>query len=217
MAKLTLYFGPGACSLVPHIALEEAGVAFEPKPLALRKGQQRSPEYLALNPKGKVPLLLVDGRPLTENVAIAVYLAKSFPAAKLLPMGDPEAEAQAISLLSWCASGVHTRIGPFFGPQRLCDLPDSADNVKKLAGEDTAKNFALIEKQLSGKQWALGDQWSIIDAYFFVFWRWANFLKIDVSAYSNYAKHAAKMAERPSVKRALARETEASAALEKAA
>lgn len=216
MPKLTLYFGPGACSLVPHITLEEAGAAFEAKPIALRKGQQREPDYLALNPKGKVPLLLIDGRPLTENVAIAYYLAKAFPNAKLLPLGDVEAEAQALSLLSWCASGIHTRIGPFFGPQRMCDLPDSADNVKKLAGEDTAKNFALIEKLLTGKDWALG-QWSVVDAYFFVFWRWANFLKIDVSAYPNYAKHAARMAERPSVVRALAREAEASAAFEKAA
>ena len=216
MPKLTLYFGPGACSLVPHITLEEAGAAFEAKPIALRKGQQRTPEYLALNPKGKVPLMLVDGRPLTENVAIAYYLAKTFPNAKLLPMGDAEAEAQALSLLSWCASGIHTRIGPFFGPQRICDLADSADNVKKLAGEDTAKNFALIDKLLAGKDWALG-QWSVVDAYFFVFWRWANFLKIDVSAYPNYAEHAARMAERPSVVRALAREAEASAALDKAA
>jgi len=216
MPKLTLYFGPGACSLVPHITLEEAGAPFEAKPIALRKGQQREPEYLALNPKGKVPLLLIDGRPLTENVAIAYYLAKTFPNAKLLPSGDVEAEAQALSLLSWCASGIHPRIGAFFGPQRLTDLPDSADNVKKLAGEDTAKNFALIEKLLTGKDWALG-QWSVVDAYFFVFWRWANFLKIDVSAYPNYAKHAARMAERPSVVRALSREAEASAAFEKAA
>ncbi len=216
MPKLTLYFGPGACSLVPHITLEEAGAAFEAKPLSLKKGQQRLPDYLALNPKAKVPLLLVDGRPLTENVAIAYYLAKTFPAAKLLPLGDVEAEAQALSLLAWCASGVHPRIGAFFGPQRLCDLPDSADNVKKLAGEDTARNFALIDKLLAGKDWALG-QWSVVDAYFFVFWRWANFLKIDVAGYPNYAKHAARMAERPSVIRALARESEAQASLEKAA
>ncbi|MBM3548097.1 MAG: glutathione S-transferase family protein [Alphaproteobacteria bacterium] len=217
MPKLTFFFGPGACSLVPHITLEEGGIPFEPKPVALRKGQQRTPEYTALNPKGKVPMLLVDGRPLTENVAIAYYLAKTFPEAKLLPLGDTEAEAHALSLLAWCASGVHPRMSPFFGPQRFCDLPDSADSVKKLAGEDTAKNFPLIEKQLTGKQWALGDQWSIIDAYFFVFWRWANFLKIDVSAYPNYAKHAERMAERPAVKRALAREAEATAAFEKAA
>ena len=216
MPKLTLYFGPGACSLVPHITLEEAGAPFEAKPIALRKGQQREPEYLALNPKGKVPLLLIDGRPLTENVAIAYYLAKTFPNAKLLPSGDVEAEAQALSLLSWCASGIHPRIGAFFGPQRLTDLPDSADNVKKLAAEDTAKNFAMVEKMLAGKEWILG-QWSIVDAYLFVFWRWAGFLKLDLSSYPNYAKHAERMAERPSVKRALARETEAQASLDKAA
>ncbi|MSP47794.1 MAG: glutathione S-transferase family protein [Alphaproteobacteria bacterium] len=216
MPKLTLYFSPGACSLVPHITLEEAGATFEAKPIALKKGDQRTPEYLALNPKGKVPVLLIDGRPLTENVAIASYLAKTFPNAKLLPSGDPEAEAQALSLLAWCSSGVHPRIGAFFGPQRLCDLPDSAASVTRLAGEDTAKNFAMVDKLLAGKGWALG-QWSIVDAYLYVFWRWAGFLKIDVGGYPNYAKHAARMAERPSVKRALAREADAQASLDKAA
>ena len=217
MPKLTLYFGPGACSLVPHITLEEAGAAFEAKPVALRKGQQRTPEYLALNAKGKVPLILVDGRPLTENVAIAYYLAKTLPNAKLLPSGDAEAEAQALSLLAWCASGVHPRFGALFGPQRLSDMPEAADNVKKLATEDTHKNFAMIEKLLAGKEWALGSQWSVVDAYLFVFWRWANFHKLDLAAYPAYAKHAAKMAERPGVKRALAREADAQASFDKAA
>ena len=216
MPKLTLYFGPGACSLVPHITLEEAGAAFEAKPISLRKGHQRTPEYLALNPKGKVPLMLVDGKPLTENIAIAYYLAKSFPSAKLLPMGDLNAEAEAMSLLGWCGSGIHPRFGALFAPQKLCDLPDSADNVKKLAAEDTAKNFAMVEKMLAGKEWILG-QWSIVDAYLFVFWRWAGFLKLDLSGYPNYAKHAARMADRPSVKRALERETSAQAELDKAA
>ena len=133
MPKLTLYLSPGACSLVPHIALDEAGVAFEARPISLKKGQQRTPEYLALNSKAKVPLLLIDGRPLTENVAIAHYLAKTFPAAGLLPSADLEAEAHGLSLLAWCASGIHPRIGAFFGPQRLCDLPDSAASVTRWA------------------------------------------------------------------------------------
>jgi glutathione S-transferase len=217
MPKLTLYFGPGACSLVPHIALEEAGVPFEPRPMSLRKGQQRTPEYLAMNPKGKVPLLLIDGKPLTENVAIAWYLAKTFPKARLLPQGDAEAEAQAISLLAWYASGIHPRFSALFGPQRLCDLPDSADNVKKLAAADTAKNLAIVDTLLAGKDWALGSQWSYVDAYLFVFWRWANFHKLDLSPYKNYAKHAERMESRLSVKRALAREAEAQSTFDKAA
>ncbi len=216
MAKLTLYFGPGACSLVPHITLEEAGAAFEAKPISLRKGHQRTPEYLAINPKSKVPVLVIDGKPLTENPAIAYYLAKSFPAAKLLPLGDLNAEAEALSLLAWCSSGIHVRFGALFAPQKMCDLPDSADNVKKLAAEDTAKNFAMVEKMLAGKEWILG-QWSIVDAYLFTFWRWAGFLKLDLSAYPNYAKHAERMSKRPSVERALARETAAQAELDKAA
>lgn len=216
MPKLTLYFGPGACSLVPHITLEEAGVPFEAKPISLRKGHQRSPEYLAINPKSKVPVLLIDGKPLTENVAIAYYLSRAFLAAKLLPMGDLVAEAEAMSLLAWCSSGIHVRFGALFAPQKMCDLPDSADNVKKLAAEDCAKNFAMVEKMLAGKEWILG-QWSIVDAYLFVFWRWAGFLKLDLSAYPNYAKHAERMAKRPSVERALAREAAAQAELDKAA
>lgn len=216
MAKLTLYYSPGTCSLTQHIALEEAGAAFDGKPISLKKGDQQKPEFLALNPKGKVPLLLIDGKPLTENVAIAHYLAKTFPEAKLLPSGSAEAEAQAISMLSWCSSGLHAGMSPLFGPQRVCDLPDSEVSVKRLAAANTAKNFALVEKILTGQDWALGD-WSIVDAYFFVFWRWANFHKLALDAYPNYAKHFARMSDRPAVKRALAREAEAQAMLDKAA
>jgi glutathione S-transferase len=216
MAKLTLYYAPGTCSLTQHIALEEAGAAFEARPMSLKKGDQRKPEFLALNPKGKVPLLLIDGKPLTENVAISHYLAKTFPDARLLPSGNAMAEAEGISMLAWCAAGVHTGMSPLFGPQRVCDLPDSEASVKRLAAENTAKNFAMIEKILAGKEWALG-QWSIVDAYFFVFWRWANFHQLALDAYPNYAKHFARMSERPSVKRALAREAEDQTILDKAA
>lgn len=211
---LALYLSPGACSLAPHIALEEAGAKFEVKPLALRKGDQRKPEFQAINPKGKVPVLVIDGKPLTENVAILTYIARTHPAAKLMPT-DLAKEMEVLSLLSWAASGVHTMIGRLFRPAALAN-DAAADAVAQVAREGTAANFALIDKLLAGKQWVAGD-YSVADAYFFVFWRWANFLKLDLSAYSNYAAHAARMAERPAVKRALARETEAQATLDKAA
>ena len=123
MAKLDFYFSPGACSLATHIALEEAGAAFTPKPTYTRKGQTRTPEYLALNPKGKVPLLIVDGKPLTENTAILSYLNRSYPQAKLLPAGDPMREAEALSFSD--AIGHHVRIpavGTIRGPRERREM-----------------------------------------------------------------------------------------------
>jgi glutathione S-transferase len=216
MAKLDFYFSPGACSLATHIALQEAGAAYTAKPISLKKGTQYTPEYLALNPKGKVPLLVVDGKPLTENVAILSYLNRAYPGAKLLPGGDPMREAEALSFIVWCTSGVHPVIGRFFGPQKVCNLPESAGNVLSLAAEANAKNFALIEKMLDGKDWVLGE-WSVADAYIFVFWRWAQALKLDTTAFPNYAKHAERMMQRPAVQRALEAETNAQGELDKAA
>src|SRR5207344_3312101 len=104
---LTLYFPPGSSSMAAHIALHAGGVPFEPRPLSFARMEQRSPKFLAINPEGKVPTLLIDGRPLTEVAAILFYLAKRFPEAGLLPHGDLEAEAQVISWMSFIASTLH--------------------------------------------------------------------------------------------------------------
>src|SRR5262245_24544497 len=104
---LTLYFAPGTSSFAVHIALNEVGVPFQSRPLSFDKKEQRSPEYLKINPEGKVPTLLIDGRPLTEVAAILFYLARAYPKADLLPTNDPEAEAQAISWMSFIASTLH--------------------------------------------------------------------------------------------------------------
>jgi len=103
---LTLFFAPGSSSMAPHIALHEIGAAFEARPLSFAKQEHRTPEYLSVNPEGKVPTLLVDGRPLTEVAAILFYLAKCFPSAALIP-DDLEGEAQAVSWMSFVASTVH--------------------------------------------------------------------------------------------------------------
>src|SRR5437868_5172975 len=98
---LTLYFAPGSSSMAPLIALHETGAPFEAKPLSLAKKDTRTPEFLAINPNGKVPVLLIDGRVLTEVAGILFYLARTFPAAGLLPQGDVEAEAQVVSWMSY--------------------------------------------------------------------------------------------------------------------
>src|SRR5439155_5125116 len=130
-SMLTLFFTPGASSMAPHIALHEIGVPFERRPISLAKKEHRAPAYLAINPEGKVPTLLIDGRRLTEVAGILFYLAKRFPAAKLLPDGDIEAEAQVVSWMSFIASTIH--------PARRQGL-DHARSVYKLADQRLGNN-----------------------------------------------------------------------------
>jgi glutathione S-transferase len=132
---LTLYFAPGSSSMAVHIALHEIGVAFEGKPMSFKSNDLRSPAFLALNPEGKVPTLVIDGRPLTEVAAILYYLAKRFPDAGLLPRGDLDADAQALSWMSFAASTLH--------PARKRGL----DHAKEVWG--------IADRRL-GNGWALG-------------------------------------------------------------
>jgi len=120
--QLILYYAPNACSLVPYVTLTEAGAPFEVHPLNFRKSQHMAPEYLRLNPKHKVPVLVIDGAPLTENVAIQIWIARHFPAARLLP-SDPMQELHAISLLAWCASGIHPFVSRIHSPRGSATCP----------------------------------------------------------------------------------------------
>jgi glutathione S-transferase len=179
---LTLYFAPGASSFAVHIALQEIGVPFEGKPMSFKKGDLRAPDYLALNPEGKVPTLMVDGRPLTEVAAILYYLAKRFPDAGLLPRDDIEADAQALSWMSFAASTLH--------PARRCGL-DYANEV-----------YAIADRRLGGS-WALG-RYSIADIHLFrLYWRFANSLKPAPETFPNLTAHYARMMVRPAVQRAI--------------
>jgi glutathione S-transferase len=179
---LTLYFAPGSSSFAVHIALHEIGVPFEGKPMSFRKGDLRSPGYLALNPEGKVPTLLVDGRPLTEVAAILYYLAKRYPDAGLLPRDDVEADAQALSWMSFAASTLH--------PARRRGL-DYANEV-----------YAIADRRL-GSGWALG-YYSITDIHLFrLYWRFANSLRPAPETFPNLTAHYARMMARPAVQRAI--------------
>ena len=118
--QLTLFYGPQTCATVPYITLTEAGARFDVRNINSRSGQNRSPEFLALNPKHKVPVLVIDGEPLTENVAIQIWIARQFPHARLLP-ADPREEIKAISLMSWCASGIHPHLTPNEAVEKVSD------------------------------------------------------------------------------------------------
>jgi glutathione S-transferase len=180
---LTLYFAPGASSMAAHIALHEIGTAFEAKPMSFKSNDMRSAEYLALNPEGKVPTLVVDGRPLTEVAAILFYLAKRFPEAGLLPRDDLEADAQALSWMSFIASTLH--------PARA-------------RGLDYAKKVYRVADRRLGNGWALGDRYSIADIHLFrLYWRLFNSLKPAAGTFANLDAHYARMMARPAVQRTI--------------
>ena len=213
--KLKLYYAPVACSLVPYVTLTEAGADFEVEAVNMGKGRHNTPEYLKLNPKHKVPVLVIDGEPLTENVAIQVWIARNFPQAKLLP-ADPMKEVKAMSIMAWCASGIHPALTPNANPKRYCDLPGSEDNVKQCAQKLLVENFTIANEMLAGREWFF-DHFTAADAYFFWCFRRAVIFKIDVTPYPNCVAHYERMQERPSVKKLLAYEAEVQADFAKAA
>ncbi len=181
---LTLYFCPGTSSMAPHIALHEVGAPFETKTISLRQKTNRAPEYLALNPEGKVPTLLIDGRPLTEVAAILLYLAKRFPDSGLLPKDDIEAEAQALSWMSFIAATVH--------PARRQGL------------EHARSVYAVVDKRLGDRTWALGDRFSIADIHLFrLFWRFRTSLNPEPGEFPSLVAHYDRMMARPAVKKTI--------------
>src|SRR6266481_6164155 len=186
LTMLTLYFAPGASSFAVHIALHEIDVAFEAKPMSFKRNDMRAPEFLALNPEGKVPTLVVDGRPLTEVAAILFYLARCFPDAGLLPRDHIEAEAQALSWMSFIASTLH--------PARK-------------QGLDYAKQVYGIADRRLGDGWAIG-RYSIADIHLFrLYWRLANSLHPAPETFPNLTAHYARMMARPAVQRTIAAES----------
>src|SRR5258705_1965717 len=147
---LTLYFAPGSSSMAAHVALNEVGAAFEKKPMSFAKRDMQSPAYLALNPEGKVPTLVIDGRPLTEVAGILFYLGRAYPQAALLP-GDAEGEAQAVSWMSFIASTLHP--------------------ARKGGVEHTKKVYGIADARLGRREWAVA-RYSIADIHLFrLHWR----------------------------------------------
>lgn len=178
---LTLYFAPGASSMAPHIALHEIGAPFEARPVSLARKETRTPAYLALNPEGKVPTLLIDGRPLTEVAGILFYLARRFPAAGLLPVDDVEAEAQVVSWMSFLAATVH--------PARRQGI----DHARRV--------YALADRRLGTKPWAVG-AYSIADIHLFrLYWRFFNSLHPAPGEFPNLDAHYRRMMARPAVRK----------------
>ena len=204
--KIALYYAPSTCALAPYVTLTEAGADFEVRPLNHRKRENFSPEYLKINPKHKVPSLVVDGTVLTENVAIHQWVHRTFPHARILP-ADPWDELQAISLHSWCASGIHPYLSRINNPQKVCDVTGTSESVVKLATEFLFEAFKLGDDLLTGREYFF-DHFTAPDAHFFWCCRRATQMGVDISDFPNVAAHYKRMQERPSVKKLLAYDKE---------
>lgn len=212
---IVLYYAPVTCSLVPYVTLTEAKADFQVRPLNLRKRQQMSSDYLKLNPKHKVPTLMVDGQPLTENVAIQVWIARNFPQAKLLP-ADTWQEMKAISILAWCASGIHPHLSRFNSPAKFCDMPGAEESVRQIAKKQTFEYFQIADELLAGHEFFF-DHFTAADAHFFWCFRRGTQFDFDQSGFKNCMAHFERMKRRASVQAVLAYEKDVQAAFAKAA
>ncbi len=180
---MKLYFSPSTSSLATHIALIEAGAPFELVPIILPKSENKAPGYLTVNPEGKVPTLITDGgKVLTEVAATLYYIAKKYPKAGLWPEGDLEAEAQAISWMSFAASRIH---------------------MARSEPEVLASVFRLAEDRLAGREWAVG-RYSVADIHLFrLYWRFRPSIDAPKGTYPALEAHEARMLARPAVKKAM--------------
>jgi glutathione S-transferase len=210
-----LYHSPGACSLAAHIAFEElavAGVTYEPVRVVIAEGQNQTAEYLAINPRGRVPALVIrEGETeqvLTELSAILIYLAKNYPTANLLPIDDTLTFVRAVEWMSWLGATMHAAgVRTVLRPDRFVSDPAAADAVKNRGTDNVRIGFADIESRLQGRTWALGECYSMVDAYLLVFFRWGSRIGLPMRThYPHYTRIMDAVRARPAVQRAIAHE-----------
>lgn len=203
--SIKLYYAPGACSLASHIALEEAGLTYETQKLNLMEGDQRKPEYLRLNPRGRVPTLVVDGHVLTENVGILTYIAGGYPKAGLWPEKTWD-QAKAVSSMAWLSNTVHTTYAHIARAERYADEPAAIEAVKAKGRSNFDGYLKEIDALLEGQKWAIGNHFTVVDGYLLVFYRWGNRGKFDVRALKSYSALVQRVMARPAVQKVMADE-----------
>ena len=202
---LELFYSPGACSLVTHIALEEAGEPFQPMRVTLMHGEHLTAEFLEINPHARVPALVTDNGVVTENVAILNLIGDLYGKEGSVPTADPFDAARCNELLSWFASSVHISFAQIWRGERFTDDAGLHEAIKDGGLRALEKQFVEIE-HLSGEGWLAGDSFTAADSYALTFFRWGRRIGMDMSQYPGWASLAGRTLERPAVKRAIERE-----------
>jgi glutathione S-transferase len=205
-----LYFAPGACSFVPHVGLElikaATGADYETQLVKLHKGEQKAPEFLALNPNGQVPVLIEGGKPLHQIVAICEYLDRSAPSVHLLPQ-DPWQHAQALSMLAWMNNTVHPTFTHFFMPGKFAQSDATLAELKQFNAAQYRPLLERIEQQIKGANpYWFGAKPSLLDAYALTLFRWGGMTGIDPASMPVYKAYVERVAAHPQVAEVIARE-----------
>jgi len=200
---LKFYYSPGSCAIASRIALEEAGTPYELVTLDFATNQQRSPEYLKINPKGRVPALATERGVITENPAILSYIAQSNPAAKLAPLDDPFAFGQMQAFNNYLASTVHVAHAHGRRGTRWADDANAIAEMKRKVPETMAACFEIIEHDMLAGPWVMGNMYTVADPYLFTLSSWLESDQVDITRFPKVQDHFRRMAERPAVKRAL--------------
>jgi glutathione S-transferase len=203
---LKFFFAPATCALASRIALEEAGAPYEPVRIDFKTGEQRKPEYLAINPKGRVPALITDRGTLTETPAILFYVAQSFPEAQLAPLDDPFTLAQCQAFNSYLCSTVHVAHAHRVRGYRWVDDEAAIAAMKKKVPQSVGDCFDLIERDMLAGPWVMGARYTISDPYLFTIAQWLEADGVDRTCFPKLAEHTRRIKERPAVQRALAGE-----------
>jgi len=201
---LKFYYTANSCAVASRIALEEAGADYELVNIDFSINQQRSPDYLKINPKGRVPALATERGIITENPAILAFIAQSHPAAKLAPLDDPFAFGQIQAFNNYLASTVHVAHAHGRRATRWADDAVAIDDMKRKVPETMSACFELIEQQMLAGPWVMGSTYTICDPYLFTIASWLESDGVDVARFPKVLDHRNRMAERPAVKRALA-------------
>lgn len=204
---LTLYYAPNTCALASHIALECAGANYEALRLDFSKQQQRSPEYLKINPKGRVPALATDRGILTETPAILLFIAQAHPQAGLAPLQDPFLVAKVNEFNSYLCATVHVAHAHWRRGARWADDEHAHESMRAKVPQNMGECFELIEAQMPKGPWALGGQFSICDPYLFTLAGWLKGDGVDIARYPKVAEHFARMKADERVRKVLALHT----------
>jgi glutathione S-transferase len=213
LMEYRLYWYPGTCARGPYVGLEEIGQPYEA--VLVNKLGPPDPGFLALNPKGKVPVLTVGARTITENPAIQTFLARRHPEARLLPTGDAELEIEVLETISWFAAGVHPYVTRLRFPRFFTDRTDAYESIRAVARAQLEECFVILEARLQDRDWLFGD-WSLADVHLLWLWFRATGSGMDGTAFPRCIEHAARCEARPSVATVLRHEEEEYARLREA-
>jgi glutathione S-transferase len=203
---LKLYYAPGTCALASHIALAEAGAPYTTEKVDFKTNQQNSPEYLGINPKGRVPSLVTDRGILTETPAMLAFIAQNFPQSKLAPLDDSFAFAQVQAFNSYLCSTVHVAHAHKGRGYRWAADETSFADMKRMVPKSVGASFALIERDMLRGPWVMGETYTVCDSYLFTIAQWLEGDSVDLATLPKVADHRKRMVERPAVRRALAEE-----------